>query len=470
MAYLIVKTGKQKGAVFELKTRSAILGRDISNDVCVMDQGASRKHAEIFKLGDFWVVRDLGSTNGVFVNGKKITEEILHDNNEILIGSTVLLFNSSSESAVRLEQTPPKEQLDQLESTIAMHPSKSSDTSRYKYEIENNPLIKCFGAAVDQFPKTVGSEPYIQAVVSILADTLEECYVSAVKVIGTNVDAVATSSPDAKAHVSYRVVSHAAKLSDAVLSANAANDPRFLYSESILIKRIKSVLCCPVQHEKAVWGTLYVCSGEDNRFNSAHLSLLKSLSAAVEFRLADGTRRFNSPIEAQIELILYMFEKQGKDVDTHSRRVANLSREVCTEMKISTHETLNVYHAALLHDIGKLLLYVSHGAADFESLANPIHCLAGGYFAQNTEYMKHLAGFIKMHNERDDGSGLPLGMKAETIPLAAKILITCNAFDTLHSKIVDINEAMRQMKLDAGTKFDKRVVASLETVVGRQIK
>ena len=74
------------------KSRTRI-GRGQGTDLDVEDPGVSRAHAEIV-LGSPPVVRDLGSTNGTSVDGRKVAEAPLHDGAQIKVGSTVLTFRS----------------------------------------------------------------------------------------------------------------------------------------------------------------------------------------------------------------------------------------------------------------------------------------------------------------------------------------------------------------------------------------
>ena len=70
------------------------LGRGTDADIRIVDPGASRNHCEIV-IGTPVLLRDTGSTNGTFVDGKRITEITIDDGTEILIGSTTLVFRNS---------------------------------------------------------------------------------------------------------------------------------------------------------------------------------------------------------------------------------------------------------------------------------------------------------------------------------------------------------------------------------------
>jgi hypothetical protein len=81
-----------------------------SNDFVVDADGVSRLHAVLERFGDAWVVRDLGSRNGTFVNGDRILgERALHSGDEILLGRLRLLFHASArgKATAAIAQAPP---------------------------------------------------------------------------------------------------------------------------------------------------------------------------------------------------------------------------------------------------------------------------------------------------------------------------------------------------------------------------
>jgi diguanylate cyclase (GGDEF)-like protein len=101
-AYLIVISAKSAasiGRMFKLDRSETVLGRSSEAQCQVEDDGISRKHAKVVSIGDgrFQLV-DLGSTNGTFHNGLKVSSAPLHDGDKIQIGSnTVLKFSIQDE-------------------------------------------------------------------------------------------------------------------------------------------------------------------------------------------------------------------------------------------------------------------------------------------------------------------------------------------------------------------------------------
>lgn len=83
------------GAEYPLPAGATRLGRGADADIRIEDAGVSRYHADII-VGSHVLIRDLGSTNGTYVDGVRVKERGLHDGDTIRLGSTNLTFRSGS--------------------------------------------------------------------------------------------------------------------------------------------------------------------------------------------------------------------------------------------------------------------------------------------------------------------------------------------------------------------------------------
>lgn len=111
MAKLIAETGEFAGAEYPIGAKPLVLGRLKSNDIEVRDTKASRKHTRVGRAGGVWVVEDLKSSNGTFVNGEKIEARVeLHAGDTIAIGKTVYRFEPEDDrpAAAPKPQAKPK--------------------------------------------------------------------------------------------------------------------------------------------------------------------------------------------------------------------------------------------------------------------------------------------------------------------------------------------------------------------------
>jgi len=92
-AYLEITGSKERDGIFELGERGAVIGRSAECDIQLGAQNVSRRHAAVLFRQEEYLIEDLGSTNGVLVNGIKVVKCVLRNNDQIDIGGVKLVFN-----------------------------------------------------------------------------------------------------------------------------------------------------------------------------------------------------------------------------------------------------------------------------------------------------------------------------------------------------------------------------------------
>jgi pSer/pThr/pTyr-binding forkhead associated (FHA) protein len=93
MAWLLVLSGRDRGAYFGLEGETVVVGRDEGCDIQIIDEMVSRRHFQIRRADEKHHLDDMNSANGVKINGHRITKEVaLHDRDAITIGETKLLY------------------------------------------------------------------------------------------------------------------------------------------------------------------------------------------------------------------------------------------------------------------------------------------------------------------------------------------------------------------------------------------
>jgi diguanylate cyclase (GGDEF)-like protein len=93
-ACLVVIYGLELGRKYNLDTTNIVIGRSSKSEIQIDQESVSRNHAKIINTGKSIILRDLGSTNGTYVNDQLIDEYVLRDGDFIKIGRTIFKFLS----------------------------------------------------------------------------------------------------------------------------------------------------------------------------------------------------------------------------------------------------------------------------------------------------------------------------------------------------------------------------------------
>jgi hypothetical protein len=109
-ALLLVKRGPNAGSRFLLDRETTTAGRHPESDIFLDDVTVSRKHAEFYRRGAHFSVRDAGSLNGTYVGRERIDETVLSSGDEVQIGKFRLVYLSNAPDSARVPAGSPKSQ------------------------------------------------------------------------------------------------------------------------------------------------------------------------------------------------------------------------------------------------------------------------------------------------------------------------------------------------------------------------
>ena len=161
-------------------------------------------------------------------------------------------------------------------------------------------------------------------------------------------------------------------------------------------------------------------------------------------------------------------EEKNMETREHAERVANNAVGIGRAMGFKMGELDELELTAELHDIGKikiaeeLLLKPSKLTEDeFEVLKT--HAEKGYRIIHACGELINVAKSVLTHHERWDGSGYPLGLKEDEIPLMARIISIADAYDVMtHDRVyksaISQEEAFEELRRNAGTQFDPQIV------------
>src|SRR5512147_2377497 len=97
---LSVRQGPRPNLVFELDQDSYTIGREAGAEIVIEDAQVSRRHAQLTRQGTSYVIEDIGSTNGTYVNGKRVTAPVLlSDGDMVGLADTVVLVVQAPSTA-----------------------------------------------------------------------------------------------------------------------------------------------------------------------------------------------------------------------------------------------------------------------------------------------------------------------------------------------------------------------------------
>jgi HD-GYP domain-containing protein (c-di-GMP phosphodiesterase class II) len=160
----------------------------------------------------------------------------------------------------------------------------------------------------------------------------------------------------------------------------------------------------------------------------------------------------------------------------HSRGVVSLAVEVAAELRLDERRMRNVEFAALLHDVGKIaipkeVINKPGPLTDEEWVVVRTHTVeAQRMLEQVGGLLADIGRIVRSSHERWDGGGYPDGLAGEEIPLEARIVFCCDAFDAMTSDrpyraARPVEEALAELHDHAGTQFDPVVVDALTVIV-----
>jgi HD-GYP domain-containing protein (c-di-GMP phosphodiesterase class II) len=167
------------------------------------------------------------------------------------------------------------------------------------------------------------------------------------------------------------------------------------------------------------------------------------------------------------------------EVAEHQGRVERLAGSVARTIDFPEAEIPALLQAARLHDVGKLaipetILAKPEGLSEPEWELMHQHTVIGQRILTAVGVLPLADSMVRSSHERIDGQGYPDGLIGEQIPLGARIICACDAYDAMRSsrpyRVVPMSEeaAIGRLEVAAGTQFDPAVVAALLVVISQE--
>jgi len=193
---------------------------------------------------------------------------------------------------------------------------------------------------------------------------------------------------------------------------------------------------------------------------------------AADQRLYAMKYRKRSHRDRPHDVLLQVLNEREPDLHDHLSGVATLANALGEALGLATEELDDLYLAAQLHDIGKLaipdaVLHKPGPLDDGEWAFIRQHTIVGQRILDASPTLRRIGLLVRGTHERWDGTGYPDGLRGEDIPLAARIIAVCDAFDAITSKrpyasARTTEVALAELHRCAREQFDPRIVQLLE--------
>lgn len=327
---LHVLQGPDKGRTYDTPKESAIIGR-ASDHIQLTDNSASRRHAEIRPNNGAWLLVDLNSSNGTYLNGQRIiTPTVLKHGDQIKVGSTLLVFTGKEKDGF----ANPQALADLVDFEVAGG-SRSESSILSAVDASQDSVILQPPETADavvawnviyKIAETIGSFDSIDALLERVTDILFDHLFADHLVLlapARNSDEwvpkvvryrTRDKSRKPKIITSRTIIQHVVKSKDGILCANAMTDDRFSAEnnqDSIHRLGLRSILCVPVIAGDQIEAIFHLdCSMSHHTYTQEQLRLVVAIGRltglAVENVRLQQQRMKTERLAATGETVAYL--------------------------------------------------------------------------------------------------------------------------------------------------------------------
>jgi adenylate cyclase len=293
-----------EGIIYDIDPVKDVIavGRSKKNDIVLTDDRVSRKHAELRKTIDGYVIVDLGSHNGTCVNSVKIKEYHLKNADNIKIGSSTLIFIDETTKPDRLPVE--EEESDQAvvasiqtdhitgdHSLLQLDTEAEAQQATGQRDLEKiNKILSVLYQISSKLNRTSNFEELLNTIMDLIFQIIEADY-GFVAVLGESPDEIIPkvikyrdSSPKEPQEfkVSRTIIKKVIEEKSAILTSNVSHDPELSEADSVKMQNIRSVISVPLWRRDDVIGMIQINSFRlANLFRKADLDLLSTISSQI---------------------------------------------------------------------------------------------------------------------------------------------------------------------------------------------
>ena len=370
MASLFVIQGRVQGSRFQLEDAVHSIGRTHTHSIRLHDTEVSRNHAELIRKGNAYAVRDLGSSNGTFVNGKVVGEQDLNSGDQVQVGRTLLLYTGFVDD--RMEDISdqvaivPRQGEDVLDdgsrivaslgqtggSEWLMPDARNSSNPWLARARSNLQIMYRTALAVSH---TMDIDQLLARIMDLIFDWVEAdrgCIMLKDLETGKLTPKVRRHRrglrTDEKISISKTILDYVVEQNEGVLTSNARDDSRWDPAQSIVSLGVREAICVPMQGRYEVVGVIYIDTAVSpqkalaakggNQFSEEHLRLMIAIAHQAALAVED-TSYYKALVQAE------RLAAVGQTIASLSHHIKNILQGVrggsyLIELGLGDHDTM----------------------------------------------------------------------------------------------------------------------------------
>jgi two-component system, NtrC family, sensor kinase len=332
VASLFIIQGPDQGVRFELDARggSAIIGREAGNRIQLHDTEVSRRHVEIQPDGESFLLVDLGSSNGTFVNNERVEQKELASGDQVQVGRTVMLFTGPGDSGpqnigqrVHIVSSAKAtggsrivKSVSQQEGSVLWTPGAESAAENPWLARARSNLQVMYRTAL-AVSHTLDIDQLLSRIMQLIFEWVEADR-GCIMLLEPETKKLAPKvrrdrhrpdgdQPDERMNISQTILDYVLANKEGVLTSDAREDQRWDTAASILQQGVREAICVPMQGRYDVVGAIYidtltpahkVIANTPRRFREEHLKLMVAIGHQAALAVED-TMYYSAMVQAE---------------------------------------------------------------------------------------------------------------------------------------------------------------------------
>lgn len=216
----------------------------------------------------------------------------------------------------------------------------------------------------------------------------------------------------------------------------------------------------------------------EGNFTTEALEGLQLVARILEMSLENRVLldEVSEQLQGTLMALSNLVELRQPDYMNHSSKVADYAVSVGVALGLPQRDVADLRLAAVLHDVGMLevpleIISANRPLTADETMVVRHHPVAGAQIVKTARFGNQVEQAVLAHHERLDGSGYPNGIRGDRIPLLARIIAVCDAYNAMtharpHRPALSAEAAIAELASGAGRTYDSQVVYALQHVTG----